>query len=103
VKRYAIEIYPPGNSGRDVACRIESDVPFLPFNVGDLINPRLWPSEAISSIESAIGNRKFGIVLRVTGVEHFIVQNDGEMVQHKLGIFTASLDDIEKSRPGFIG
>jgi hypothetical protein len=61
--RYAIEIYPPGNCGYDVACRIESEEPFLPIHVGDLINTKTWPRESLSQIESAIGNRKQGLVL----------------------------------------
>ena len=97
-KRYALEIYLPGNSGSDVACTIESDEPFLPIQRGDLINPRTWTSHYASNLASYRPSQ-YGILLRVIGIEHFIIQRDEGFSQHKLGIFTEAVDDLDTSRP----
>jgi hypothetical protein len=99
LKRYVLEIYLPGNRGYDVACYMESDEPFLPIQKGDIINPRTWTSHYSSNLRASYGKTKFGIVLRVSGIEHFIVQTEEGFSQHKLGIFTEALDDVAESRP----
>ena len=46
------------------------------------------------------GEREYGIVLRVTGVEHFISQReDDDFFQHKLGVFTEAVEDVMENRP----
>jgi hypothetical protein len=100
LKKYRLEIYPPGNEGYDVVCHIESDEPFLPIQRGDLINPRTWNAQNSGNLQVSHGETEFGIVLRVTGIEHFIVQrDDNEFSQHKLGVFTEAVDDIAENRP----
>jgi hypothetical protein len=99
MKRYALEVYLPGNLGTDVACSIESDEPFLPIQRGDLINPRTWTAHYSGNLQSHVQEREYGVVLRVTGVEHFILQREVGFGQHKLGIFTEAVDDVEGSRP----
>lgn len=39
---YQVVFFLPGNSGYDPMCTIDWDMPFLPFQVGDLINPKPW-------------------------------------------------------------
>lgn len=97
LKKYALEVYAPGSRSLDVVCTIESDEPFLPIHVGDLLNPRTWDSHYCSAVNSQPS--KFGIVLRVIGIEHYIFQKDEGFSQHKLGIFTEALDDVAESRP----
>jgi hypothetical protein len=97
MKRYALEIYLPGNSGRDVTCLIESDEPFLPIQKGDVINPRSWTHHYFETLQSYHPS-EFGVLLKVTGVEHFIFQREDGFSQHKLGIFSVAVDDLEESR-----
>jgi hypothetical protein len=99
-KRYVLEIYLPGNSGYDAACVIESDLPFLQIQKGDFINPRTWPSGYSANLHAYIDNNKYpyGIVLRVTAIEHFIILKQDGFTQHKLGIFTEAVDDVAESR-----
>lgn len=98
LKRYALEIYLPGSTGSDVACSMESNEPFLPIHKGELLNPRSWSTHYSGNLtDFRSGNP--GILLTVTGIEHFIVQReDGSIVQHKLGIFTSAVDDVGASR-----
>src|SRR5689334_9350498 len=97
-KDYAIDIYLPGNPGTDIACTIESDLPFLPIQKGDLINPRTWTTHYFE-LHKSYHESKYGIVLRVTGVEHFIHQGESGFRQHRIGVFTEALDDLAASRP----
>lgn len=97
--KYQLEIYRPNNSGYDSCCFMESDSPFLPIQKGDLINPRTWNSH-YSNIYTEFPEFEYGIILRVTGFEHFIVQReDGFISSHKIGIFTEAISDIAESRP----
>lgn len=100
MKRYAIEIYPPNNLGLDVTCRMESEEPFLPIQRGDLINPRTWSKHYYDQLQSYHPSQ-YGIVLRVIGIEHVIVQEpDGDgFIHHTLRIYTQAADDLEESRP----
>lgn len=100
MKRYALEIYPPGNSGRDVACFVESDSPLLAIHAGDLIGPGSWDSHWVEALRTFRGDfPPHGILLRVSGVLHMIIARDNGVTQHKLGVFTEALDDIDASRP----
>ena len=58
---YGLEIHEPG-SAEDPMETFESDHPFLPIHVGDLLNPVGWPN----------GARHVGKVFRVTGLEHVL-------------------------------
>jgi hypothetical protein len=99
VKKYTLEIYSPGSRGSDVTCTIESDEPFMPLQVGDLINPRAWTTDCHHLVNSN-NPSKYGVLLKVIGVEHFIFMEDEHgFVGHKLGVFTAAVDDIEDARP----
>jgi hypothetical protein len=98
LRRYALEIYMPESQGYDVACFIESDFPFLALHVGDIMNPRVWLPEAANLIESIPS--QYGSVLRITGLEHFVIQTDNGYSQHKIGVFTERLDNIAESRQG---
>lgn len=97
MKRYALEIYLPDNCGVDVACTVESDEPFLSIQKGDLINPRCWMHHYYENLNSSRPS-EFGIRLKVIGVEHFIIQTDHGFTQHKLGIFSTAVPDLEKAR-----
>jgi uncharacterized protein YfbU (UPF0304 family) len=99
MKPYGLEIYLPGNDGDDAACTLESDQPFAPFQKGDLINPRSWPGHAHDAVRATAGHFPHGALLRVTGIEHFIVHTDKGLVQHKIGVFTEAVDDTAKNRP----
>lgn len=95
MKKYALEIYLPGNSGYDVAYTIESDHPFMPIAKGDFINPRTWPTHNYQQIDHE--QCPHGVLLRVTGLEHFITEVNG-VAKHKIGIFTEAIDDVAESR-----
>ena len=99
MKQYGLEIYLPGNGGDDAVCVLESDQPFAPFQKGDLINPRSWPSLSHDGVQATVGYFPHGAMLRVTGVEHFLVHTDKGLVQHKIGVFTEAFDDTAKNRP----
>jgi hypothetical protein len=100
LKRYILDIYLPGNSGDDIACHMESDDPFLPIQKGDLINPRTWNPHYFSNLRSDVGENPYGIVLRVTGTEHYIIQQEDEsMSNHRICIFTEAVSDVAENRP----
>ena len=99
---YALHIYLPGNSGYDVGATLESEEPFLPIQRGDVINPRTFNSHYASHARGDVDPEQFphGIVLRVTGFEHFIVQNEeNEITRHGIGIFTEAIHDVAETRP----
>ncbi len=99
LKRYSLEIYLPDNKGSDIACLIEADEPFLSIHIGDIINPRTWTHHYLSTLQEHYKSFKIGTLLRVTGIEHFIIQRNEGYSQHKLGIFTEAIKDNEESRP----
>lgn len=93
-KKYALEILQPNKQGFAVACRIESDDPFLAINKGDTLNPSTWNLYCFDSIESEYSQSDYGTVLKVTGVEHSLVQReDGSISQHKITIFTVPVEN----------
>jgi len=94
---YQLEIYEPG--GRDdVACTMKSSQPFGAIHVGDLINPRVWNQHYAGGIQER-NPRRYGIVLRVTTVEHMIGQRgDGTVNGHKVCVFTEAVDDVRENR-----
>ena len=100
MKRYVLEIYLPDNPGSDSACLLDSDEPFLTIQKGDLINPRTWNSHYSGNLKASTDQKTYGIVLRVTGAEHFISQReDGTIIEHRIGIFTEAVEDVAENRP----
>jgi hypothetical protein len=98
--RYTVEIYLPGNLGLDAACSFEVSEPLFPFAKGDIINPRVWSSHYHNNLRSQVPNYPHGVVLRVTGVEHFLTMDQNGVVgHHQIGVFTEALDDVAASRP----
>ena len=97
MKRYSLEFYLPDNSGLDAVYTIESDEPFAPIQTGDIINPRCWPTHYFQSLEASRPS-EYGIVLKVTGFEHFIIPGDDGFTQHKVGVFSTALPDDEHAR-----
>jgi hypothetical protein len=96
--RYRLFIYKPGGK-KTVAHTLESDSPFLAINKGDLLNPRCWGEQASTNLAEDKAQFRYGIMLQVTGLEHFIVESDGKVVSHGMGVFTEALEDIAESRP----
>lgn len=90
VKKYALEILQPDKKGFVTACRIDSDEPFLAIHKGDTLNPSTWNLYCFDSVEAEETNEsKYGTVLKVTGIEHSLVQReDGSTKQHKISVFT---------------
>jgi hypothetical protein len=93
-KKYALEILQPDNQGFVVACRIESDEPFLAIHKGDTLNPLTWNLYCFDSIESEHQSSAYGTVLKVTGVEHSLVQREDDSIkQHKITVFTIPIEN----------
>jgi hypothetical protein len=86
--KYTLLIYLPG-SIEDVACRLESDQPFMPIARGDLLNPRTWSNRPDDLAD---------VLLRVVGVEHFLCQVEDRVSRHSIGVFTEAVADDEESR-----
>jgi hypothetical protein len=93
-KKYALEILQPDRHGFIVACKIESDEPFLSIHKGDMLNPSTWNLYCFDNIESEYEESAHGIVLKVTGVEHSLVQReDDSLSQHKIKVFTVPVEN----------
>jgi hypothetical protein len=90
--RYTLEFYAPGETSQESIYAIESDVPFLPMQRGDLINPTAWPPRAAVQVPR-------GALLKVIGIEHYIeVREKVAHFEHKLGIFMTAVRDTAKAR-----
>lgn len=87
-KRYILEVYQPG-SMYDALVVVESDMPFMTIQMGDIINPR--------SFENVVDFLSPGTVLRVVGVEHVIWEGQG-VAKHKLCVFTKEAPDTAEER-----
>lgn len=86
---YHLEIYMP-ESTNDVSVVFDSDIPFPPLAVGDIINPFAWPDHG-------------GIVglFRVVRVEHLFWAaswHDGVEAKHKVMVFTEEVEDDRELR-----
>jgi hypothetical protein len=96
---YVLEVHLCG----ETVYRVESKFPFLAFGKGDLINPRTWPEHCYQPAEgyaSPHGKPRHGVVLRVLGVEHFVVSVErGPCRVHGVRVFVEALDDVGGSRP----
>jgi hypothetical protein len=97
--KYELEIYLPGGKGYDVVDLISSEAPFLPITRGDIINPKTLGAQATLNLAQVLERFRHGCVLRVTGIEHFIVQVEGRVTRHRLGVFTEAIEDVDESRP----
>lgn len=97
-KKYALEIRQPDHAGFVLACSIESDDPFLAIQKGDIINPSTWNLYCFDSIEGEYQASAFGVVLKVTGVEHSLMQReDGSIRQHKITVYTRPVENNQES------
>jgi hypothetical protein len=65
-KKYALEVLQPDKHGFVVACKIESDEPFLAIHKGDTLNPSTWNLYCFDSLESEYTESAYGTVLKVT-------------------------------------
>lgn len=93
-KKYALEILQPDKQGYVAACRIESDDPFLSIHKGDTLNPSTWNLYCFDNVESEYEESAYGIVLKVTGVEHSLVQREDDSIsQHKITVFTVPVEN----------
>lgn len=98
LKKYALEIYQSVEHGFVKACAMESDEPFLSIQKGDIINPSTWNLYCLDRLEAEYSASSFGIVLKVTGIEHFLVQKeDGSVSQHRINVFTGLVENNQAS------
>jgi hypothetical protein len=89
---YTLEFYDAGSTRHESICVIESAVPFLPIQKGDLINPRAWEKHYAEQAPA-------GALLKVVGIEHFIVwRPEIGHFEHKLGIFSLAVRDTDEAR-----
>lgn len=95
---YELHIHRPNNKIDDAFCILKSETPFMAINAGDLLNPRSWMSGG-SNIYDENPEFEFGTVLRVTSLEHIIIQLEDETItRHQIMIFTEGVEDLEESR-----
>jgi hypothetical protein len=95
-KKYALEVFQLDQNNFINACNMESDEPFLPIHAGDFLNPSTWNLYCLDSIESAEYRPPgaYGIVLKVTGIEHSLVQKEnGAISQHKISVYTVPVEN----------
>ncbi len=88
-KKYALHIFEPQNT-EQVWMRFSSPTPFLNINVGDLINPSIWPETGVHLLE--IIN-----MLRVINVEHIVWETEGQ-IRHTMLIYTEQVEESEEIR-----
>src|SRR4028118_455376 len=93
-KKYALEIRQPDEQGYVIACSIESDEPFLAIQKGDILNPLSWNLYCFDNLEGEYQMSAYGIVLKVTGIEHsFVQREDGSISQHKITVYTKPVEN----------
>lgn len=93
-KKYALEICQLDRQGFITTCAIESDAPFLAIQKGDIINPSTWNLYCLDNLEAEFRESSFGVVLKVTGIEHaFIQKENGSISQHKITVFTVPVEN----------
>ena len=73
--KYILEIYEP-ESEKELWKTFESDVPFLSFHKGDIIDPGTWE-----------GSQSPNVVLEIVEIRHLIWSTDAE-VSHKIMIYS---------------
>jgi hypothetical protein len=86
---YTLDIYEPRSSSK-VWLKFTSQNPFMPINVGDLLNPSIWPET---------GERLLEVIrlLRVTNLEHIVWTSDGQ-ARHTILVYTEQVEDTEETR-----
>ncbi len=77
---YILEIYEPG-SEKDLWVSFSSPTPFMNINVGDFINPGIWPNSQAPMR-----------ILRAINVEHAIWEIGGK-IAHKVKVFTEEIEN----------
>ena len=93
-KKYALEIFQPGEQGFINVCSLESDAPFLAIQKGDVINPATWNLYSLDNLEAEYHQANYGTVLKVTGIEHSLVQKeDNSVSRHKITVFVRLVEN----------
>jgi hypothetical protein len=94
-KKYALEVFQLNQNNFINACKIESDEPFLSIHTGDFLNPSTWNLYCLDNVESDYKEPStYGVVLKVTGVEHSLVQKEnGSISQHKISVYTLPVEN----------
>ncbi len=93
-KKYALEICQLDRQGFVTTCKIESDDTFLAIQKGDILNPSTWNLYCLDNLEAEFRESNYGIVLKVTGIEHSLIQREnGSISQHKITVFTVPVEN----------
>jgi len=82
---FSLEVYYPG-SMEHAWVYFKSSTPFMPINVGEIVNPGIW--------EDSQSPMK---VLRVVNVEHIIWETSNRIKQ-KVMVFTEEVEGTEELR-----
>ena len=94
VLKYALEIHQLDQENFLTTCTLESDDPFLAIQKGDIINPSTWNLYCLDNLEAEYRESNYGVVLRVTGIEHSLIQREnGSISQHKISVFTVPVEN----------
>ena len=88
-QRYTLDIYEP-QSVEKVWMKFSSPTPFMTINVGDLLNPSIWPETGVHLLEIIQ-------MLRVTNVEHIVWEAEGQ-ARHTMLVYTEQVEDTEAVR-----
>jgi hypothetical protein len=98
---YRLFVFWPG-SPIDPLFMLQSETPFPTYHRGDLIHPGGVPgaTDELNFLAERIGFR-YGIVLRVEGVEHFPIALAGEdkPSSHTTHVYTSAVHNVQASRP----
>lgn len=98
--RYRLDIFEPGST-ENAWMRFSSPTPFMSINVGDLINPSIWPETGAHLLEVIQ-------MMRVVNLEHVVWLEKGQ-VNHTTFVYTEQVEDIEEvklgrgQQPGLLG
>ena len=90
LKPYVLEIYVPG-SGQDLLKKFESDKPFMPIAVGDIISSRAMD----------VSERTGRALLRVVAIEHMFF-GESPTMKHQVCVYTDAVPDTPESRRSII-
>jgi hypothetical protein len=102
---YRLNVFLPG-SRETILHSIEYDAPFMAIRPGDLLNPLCWPEHVNAELKFHVldkqqGTYPPGVVLRVTNVEHLLVQTDpgpNQVTAHSMMLFTEALPNVAETR-----
>jgi hypothetical protein len=83
---YELAIYTPEDREHPEVS-FESETPFMPMSVGDLINPIAWNLNDTS-----------GRVLKVVSVKHMIYTRPDQTIKHAYSVLTENVTDPNADR-----